>query len=165
MNIRVLSILAALFLFPLVSNAQQCQSESCGNQSQNVPLPTPTCGVNCGNGVCNTNENENFGTCPQDCHCGDGVCSSAYNENHSNCARDCGSDSVVCGDGVCSFSSGENSANCPRDCGGATPTPTVTPPPNPTPTPTATPTTTPTTSSVNCGDGVCSSSLGENTRT
>ncbi len=101
-----------------------CQSESCNSQVDSNQVPTPTIGVNCGNGICD--EAETSATCNQDCHCGDGVCSSDFFENTSNCEEDCGVE-IYCGDGVCS--DGERGF-CPEDCW-YQPTPTPTPTPTP----------------------------------
>lgn len=85
----------------------------------------PDCKGECGNGVCNINEN--FASCPQDCRSGgrDGYCDG---EKDNKCDPDCKGEQdpdcrSKCGDGVC-FSCVdavdpyvcENTGNCPEDC-------------------------------------------------
>ncbi len=84
----------------------------------------PDCGGECGNDVCNINEN--YGTCPQDCPSGrrDGYCD---REEDERCDPDCKEEDPdcksKCGDGVC-FScvnivdqyTSENYGNCLSDC-------------------------------------------------
>jgi hypothetical protein len=77
---------------------------------------------NCGNGVCD--EDENYYLCSQDCFCGDGKCNAGMGENY-NCPEDCGI-GAECGsklDHFCKSSCGENEEkvdyNCPAsssDC-------------------------------------------------
>lgn len=84
----------------------------------------PDCKGECGNEVCNINEN--YGTCPQDCSSGrrDGYCD---REEDERCDPDCKEEDPdcksKCGDGVC-FScvntvdhyTSENYGNCLSDC-------------------------------------------------
>lgn len=88
-----------------------------------------------GNGVCETAEDENALTCPQDCSpkkkdelCNpvlDGVCDpdcpegedpdcSAAGTSTTSCVTTSTAPAMFCGDGICS--SGENYGNCPKDC-------------------------------------------------
>jgi hypothetical protein len=110
----------------------------------NVPvLPA----ILCGDGVCACGEYAP--ACATDCTpapdavCGDGICQWPP-ENSVDCAEDCPS---VCGDGLCawehpSYPSDENPYNCPQDCGGLAPGTQLT---------------------TECGDGVCSMWLENNT--
>lgn len=54
--------------------------------------------------------------CPVICNpeCGDGVCDSECEEDCCNCPQDCGS---CCGNGVCDSNCGEDCCRCPDDCG------------------------------------------------
>jgi hypothetical protein len=85
----------------------------------------PDCDGECGNNVCNSNENH--GNCPQDCPSGrrDGYCDG---KKDGRCDPDCkeGEDPDCkrrCGDGVCASCANaidqyacENHGNCPGDC-------------------------------------------------
>jgi len=85
----------------------------------------PDCEGECGNAICNINEN--YKKCPKDCHSGrrDGYCDK---ENDERCDPDCKENEDIdckrkCGDGKCysvvndfdRFAT-ENYGNCPVDC-------------------------------------------------
>ena len=69
----------------------------------------------CGDGSCDHNDynNEDAGSCYQDCHCGDNNCDSMYDENAGSCYVDCHN----CGDGICDNNYGEDCNYCFTDCG------------------------------------------------
>ncbi|MFH0715157.1 MAG: hypothetical protein V1847_05285 [Candidatus Diapherotrites archaeon] len=71
----------------------------------------------CGNGVCDSLEQQNPNLCPKDCQnqpvCGNGSCETG--ETATNCTQDC--QQAVCGNGNCE--SGETKSSCSQDCGSA----------------------------------------------
>jgi N-acetylneuraminic acid mutarotase len=83
--------------------------EACNVQGQCVDVP-----LNCGDGVCDSDED--CALCPEDCGqcCGDGFCDANQGETCQTCPADCG---MCCGDGTCDTSIGENCSTCPADCG------------------------------------------------
>lgn len=100
-----------------ISNDNCCPA-ACSSTNDN------DCQVLCGNGACETGENQT--NCCSDCgcatnylcqnnqcvlrpYCGDGFCGSG--ESYSNCPQDC----PHCGDGVCQAGLGETWQNC-SDC-------------------------------------------------
>lgn len=75
----------------------------------------PPTGI-CGDGICNSENNENSQNCPTDCPSEvtevcvvNGVCEISAGEDGINCSQDCS-----CGDGLCDAS--ESSSSCPSDC-------------------------------------------------
>lgn len=97
-------LLVLLLAFPLSARAA----------AESVCLDGEPC-PNCGNGVCDGDEEWR---CPSDCtvsFCGDNACD--FNEDCSSCSTDCGScpPPIVCGNALCQF--GESCSNCAADCG------------------------------------------------
>lgn len=90
------------------------------SSSQTSSQSSSTTSVSCGDGVCDS-ANENDISCCQDCGgCGstssmacnyNNVCET--NEQPSECAADCN-----CGNGTCDSHTGETAGNCCMDCGG-----------------------------------------------
>jgi sulfatase modifying factor 1 len=100
--------------FRVATLADDPAGENCGNgicEDQENALTCPAdCPDMCGDGLCTGDED--VLSCPGECPdvCGDGICTG--DEDTTNCASDCGSD---CGDGVCN--GGEGTTSCPADCG------------------------------------------------
>ncbi len=84
-------------------------------------------GARCGDNFCDASNNENSGSCRQDClpNCGDGICAGIScmstgcpeSENEGNCPNDCTArpeQGAMCGNAVCE--GGEDYGNCASDC-------------------------------------------------
>lgn len=79
----------------------------------------------CGDGVCDSHEQQNPTLCPLDCAdggtvfpCGDGVCDTAEQQNAQLCPRDCvdaGAGFDWCGDGICDALE-QRDRSCAADC-------------------------------------------------
>ena len=86
----------------------------CGNGACESGEDDITCAVDCtdvcGDDICQ--DSESFVTCSIDCDptCGDASCQGG--EDHGNCPFDC---LATCGNGLCD--GGEDRDNCPKDCG------------------------------------------------
>lgn len=110
------------------SSGASATSGTGGAAGSDGPTPTgtstsepPPGTLNCGDGVCNHDEDEVCETCPKDCGacpvCGNGACEKDTGlESCESCEQDCGACST-CGDGTCSATSGEDCTTCTQDCG------------------------------------------------
>lgn len=102
--------------------------------SMNCPIDCPGC--ICGDGICQSECNENVMTCCDDCcsgcdydnicdpgetyascpdcaiFCGNLICEPEKNETAETCPTDC----ATCGNGICEPDKGESWKNCPIDC-------------------------------------------------
>lgn len=116
------------------------QNAMCGNNlceyqenPDNCPNDCKLTGARCGDNFCDAGNNENSGSCRQDClpNCGDGICANIScmsigcpeSENENNCPNDCAArpePGAVCGNAMCE--SGEDYGNCASDC----PAPSIT---------------------------------------
>ncbi|MCW5211888.1 hypothetical protein VU04_03140 [Desulfobulbus sp. TB] len=89
-------------------DAAECGNGTCESGENNNNC-SQDCSVQCGNNACESGENNN--NCSQDCsaQCGNDACESG--ENNNNCSQDC---SAECGNNVCE--TGESNSTCPSDC-------------------------------------------------
>ena len=105
-----------------------CEQE-CWSWAPDLPLLESTCGEwsgppwngegqclgYCGDGFCNSFNNEEYGPegCPEDCgQCGDEICDANNGENTATCYADC----RECGDDICDGELFENCGTCATDC-------------------------------------------------